>query len=78
MLNKLLTTSLSQKREMLDLDNMELLWLLILGGWGLLTSWLVVNNRERVSYLEGLLFSDAQHYSLPQGQLTLSDFTEEE
>ena len=60
------------------MDNMELLWLLILGGWGLLTSWLVINNRERVSYLEGLLFADAGHLNLPEGQTILSDFTEEE
>lgn len=57
---------------------MELLWLLILGGWGLLTSWLVINNRERVSYLEGLLFSDAGHFTLPDGQTILDDFVEEE
>jgi len=65
-------------REMLELDNMELLWLLILGGWGLLTSWLVINNRERVSYLEGLLFADAGHFTLPDGQTILDDFVEEE
>tara|TARA_A200000159_G_scaffold87804_1_gene81334 strand:+ start:1866 stop:2057 length:192 start_codon:yes stop_codon:yes gene_type:complete len=63
---------------MLDMDNMELLWLLILGGWGLLTSWLVINNRERVSYLEGLLFADAGHFTLPEGQMILDDFVEEE
>jgi|TARA_B100001094_G_C18147601_1_gene781727 hypothetical protein len=56
----------------------EMSWLLILGGWGLLTSWLIINNRERLSYLEGLLFADAGHYRLPEGQTILSDFTEEE